>query len=81
MKKLRLLYIDNRPDFRYSQRLEYLSNELRWIYWPGCPSDSLPESFEPEKLVHLEMPQSRIVQFWTGKKVELYLFVTYVSQF
>ncbi|KAM7511481.1 hypothetical protein LguiB_010356 [Lonicera macranthoides] len=69
MKKLRLLYIDSRLDFRYSQRLEYLSNELRWIYWQGCPSDSLPESFEPEKLVHLEMPQSQIVQFWMGKKI------------
>ena len=66
MKNLRLLKINN---VHLPQGLDYLSSELRSIHWVGYPLESLPTSFEPEKLVELIMWCSLIEQLWKGFKV------------
>ncbi|KAK5787034.1 hypothetical protein PVK06_041685 [Gossypium arboreum] len=61
MKKLRLfrvLCLSNCDD------LKYLSNELRLLDWTGYPLRSLPSSFQPDNLVVLFLPYSRIEQLW-----------------
>ncbi|KAG4123192.1 hypothetical protein ERO13_D11G312618v2 [Gossypium hirsutum] len=65
MKKLRLLRVlclSNCND------LKYLSNELRFLDWTGYPLKSLPSSFQPDNLVILLLPYSRIEQLWKGNR-------------
>ncbi|XP_040960961.1 disease resistance-like protein DSC1 isoform X3 [Gossypium hirsutum] len=65
MKKLRLLKVlclSNCDD------LKFLSNELRLLDWKGCPLRSLPSSFQPENLIALLLPYSRIQQLWKGNR-------------
>ncbi|MFQ6657510.1 hypothetical protein Gotur_027152, partial [Gossypium turneri] len=66
MKKLRLLRVlclSNCDD------LKYLSNELRFLDWTGYPLKSLPSSFQPDNLITLLLPYSRIEQLWKGNRV------------
>uniref|UniRef100_A0A5B7A9X2 Putative TMV resistance protein N-like n=1 Tax=Davidia involucrata TaxID=16924 RepID=A0A5B7A9X2_DAVIN len=65
MDNLRLLTVSNA---NISQGPEYLPNNLRFLNWCGYPSESLPESFEPEMLVELKMHSSHIVHPWKGTK-------------
>ena len=51
------------------QGLEYLPNELRYLHWHEYPLKALPFDFEPENLVKLNLPYSKVVQIWEGKKV------------
>ncbi|XP_062001499.1 disease resistance protein RUN1-like [Rosa rugosa] len=46
--------------------LEYLSQELRFLLWHGCPLKSLPSTFIPKNLVQLDMRGSHIQQLWEG---------------
>ncbi|KAG4123269.1 hypothetical protein ERO13_D11G316500v2 [Gossypium hirsutum] len=65
MKKLRLLKVlclSNCDD------LKFLSNELRLLDWKRCPLRSLPSSFQPDNLVALLLPYSRIQQLWKGNR-------------
>ena len=66
MTSLRLLKISN---VHLPQGLNYLSSELRSIHWARYPLESMPTSFEPEKLVELIMRSSLIKQLWKGFKV------------
>ncbi|GAY65110.1 hypothetical protein CUMW_238710 [Citrus unshiu] len=50
------------------QGLEYLPNELRYLHWHEYPLKALPFDFEPENLVKLNLPYSKVVQIWEGKK-------------
>ncbi|XP_030936175.1 TMV resistance protein N-like [Quercus lobata] len=63
MKKLRLLEIQ---DVLLPNHLNYLSNELHIIEWHGCPLNSMPANFQPNKLVELKMHCSAIIQLWKG---------------
>ncbi|OMO53430.1 hypothetical protein COLO4_36740 [Corchorus olitorius] len=63
MKKLRLLKVCNLPN---SHDLKYLSNALRLLDWTGYPFRSLPSRFQPDNLVALLLPCSRIEQLWNG---------------
>ncbi|TYI03607.1 hypothetical protein ES332_A11G351500v1 [Gossypium tomentosum] len=68
MKKLRLfrvLCLSNCDD------LKYLSNELRLLDWTGYPLRSLPSSFQPDNLVVLLLPYSRIEQLWKGNRLKI----------
>ena len=68
---------DDSPDDFYdtdsslpnSYDLKYLSNELRLLDWSGYPFRSLPSSFQPDNLVALLLPYSRIEQLWEGNIV------------
>ncbi|KAK9933058.1 hypothetical protein M0R45_020271 [Rubus argutus] len=65
MDKLRLLNIRN---VEFSGNIKYLSNELQYLEWHKCPLDCFRSDFQPDKLVELRMPSSRIKQLWRGKK-------------
>ncbi|ESR45533.1 hypothetical protein CICLE_v10000206mg [Citrus x clementina] len=65
MISLRLLEINN---VYPSGNLEYLSNNLRYLKWHGYPFNSLPVSFQPEKLFKLNLCSSRIKYLWKGIK-------------
>jgi Leucine-rich repeat (LRR) protein len=66
MKRLRLLIIHN---VHLPGGLSYLSNELRLLQWNEYPLKSMPESFQPKKLVELIMHHSRIEQLPKGFSV------------
>ncbi|XP_030967972.1 TMV resistance protein N-like isoform X2 [Quercus lobata] len=63
MRNLRLLKICN---VRLPQGLNSLSSDLRLMDWPECPLKFMPKNFNPDKLVELIMPCSRIKQLWEG---------------
>ncbi|CAH1442312.1 unnamed protein product [Lactuca virosa] len=44
----------------------YLPDALRYLRWSLYPFKSLPKTFQPNNLVALSMPYSRIVQLWEG---------------
>ncbi|KAL3351329.1 hypothetical protein AABB24_019758 [Solanum stoloniferum] len=48
--------------------ITYLPSSLQFIDWPGYPSISLPESFEPSQLVVLCLCKSRLVELWPISK-------------
>ncbi|XP_004310255.1 PREDICTED: uncharacterized protein LOC101295301 [Fragaria vesca subsp. vesca] len=63
MDRLRLLKIWN---LKCSGNIRYISNKLQYLEWHECPLDSFPSDFQPEKLVEVHMPFSRIIQLWRG---------------
>ncbi|KAJ4849595.1 hypothetical protein Tsubulata_047503 [Turnera subulata] len=78
MDKLRLLSFyfkngcyKNPTKLHLPQGLEYLPNTLRLLHWDLYPSPSLPLNFCPERIVHLEMPNSSLTQLWEGDNVHL----------
>uniref|UniRef100_A0A251TSV1 Putative toll/interleukin-1 receptor (TIR) domain-containing protein n=1 Tax=Helianthus annuus TaxID=4232 RepID=A0A251TSV1_HELAN len=50
---------------------QYLPDALQCLYWPKYPFRSLPQPFQANKLVNLEMVGSNISELWEGgeKKV------------
>ncbi|KAK9025730.1 hypothetical protein V6N11_038587 [Hibiscus sabdariffa] len=60
-KRLRLLRFFNAPN---SRDITYFSKELRLLEWHGYPYKSFPPRFEPENLVALWLPYSRIEKLW-----------------
>ncbi|KAK9016366.1 hypothetical protein V6N11_078867 [Hibiscus sabdariffa] len=63
MKKLRLLKV---LCVTKCDELKNLPNELRLLDWMGYPLRFLPPSFQPDNLVALLLPYSRIEQLWKG---------------
>ncbi|KAJ4723398.1 putative disease resistance protein (TIR-NBS-LRR class) [Melia azedarach] len=59
---------DMRSRVYLSEDLEYLSNELRYLYWHGYPRYTLPRNFSPENLIKLCLPYTKVEQLWEGKK-------------
>ncbi|KAL6123303.1 hypothetical protein ACLB2K_075825 [Fragaria x ananassa] len=47
---------------------EFLSDELRFLLWHGCPLKSLPSAFIPKNLVRIDMRGSHIQELWEGIK-------------
>jgi len=58
MENLKFLIIDN---VEICGSLDYLPNDLRLLEWRGCTLSSLPSNFHPQKLIALNMPQSRVI--------------------
>ncbi|BAT89926.1 TMV resistance protein [Vigna angularis] len=48
--------------------LNFISNELRYLFWNHFPWLSLPSTFFLDQLVELILPHSNIKQLWEGKK-------------
>ncbi|PRQ59648.1 putative winged helix-turn-helix DNA-binding domain, leucine-rich repeat domain, L [Rosa chinensis] len=44
--------------------VKFLSHDLRYLMWYGCPLKSLPSNFHPKNLVDLDMRCSHIEQLW-----------------
>lgn len=76
MKKLRLLIVRN-ADISGS-RLDFLSNELRLLDWPGYPFSSLPSNFGPNKLVAVDLSYSRVKKLIMYFKVQILYTSTYL---
>ena len=53
----------------FSHNLKFHSNDLRYLYWYGYSLKSLPDNFNPERLLEFNMPYSHIKQLWKGIKV------------
>ena len=51
--------------------LKSLPDALRYLYWDGYPSKSLPQNFDPHNLVELEMPNSQVERLW--HQVQVYM--------
>ncbi|XP_030948230.1 disease resistance protein TAO1-like [Quercus lobata] len=47
---------------------KYLPNSLRYLEWSGYPAKSLP-CFQPDELVELRLPYSKIELPWEGMKI------------
>ena len=52
----------------------YLSNDLRYLEGSDYPSKSLP-CFQPDELVELRLPRSKIELLWGGMKVRLVISI------
>lgn len=63
MSRLRLLIL---KDVHFSENLNSISNELRYIEWDGYPFMYLPSSFLPNQLVQLKLKQSNMKQLWNN---------------
>ncbi|KAL5732514.1 hypothetical protein ACOSQ2_032206 [Xanthoceras sorbifolium] len=73
MHKLRLLrfysssysndYVED-DNVQLCQDLEFLSDELRYIFWHRYPLKSLPSKFNSENLVELDMHYSHMEHLW-----------------
>ncbi|CAL2276304.1 unnamed protein product [Prunus armeniaca] len=65
MLKLKFLEFDN---VIISSCPKILPNSLRIIKWSWYPFKVLPSSFQPKFLFALEMPHSKLVRLWDGRK-------------
>ncbi|VVB12431.1 unnamed protein product [Arabis nemorensis] len=50
------------------QGLEILPDELRLLHWEHYSFKYLPQKFDPENLVEINMPYSDMEKLWEGKK-------------
>ncbi|XP_010494614.1 PREDICTED: disease resistance protein LAZ5-like [Camelina sativa] len=48
--------------------LEFPLQEIRYLHWLKFPLDELPPDFNPENLVDLRLPYSKIVRVWEAIK-------------
>ncbi|KAM3283326.1 hypothetical protein P3S67_026971 [Capsicum chacoense] len=70
MKSLRMLYM-GQMNYSYSEDIHNSSIYLRWVVWHHCPWVSLPEKFEPQWLVHLDLRWNLLHHLWTKRKQDL----------
>ncbi|KAG5573863.1 hypothetical protein H5410_063629 [Solanum commersonii] len=67
MQSLKILIVGV-GSFSSNCAITYLPSSLRFIDWPGFPSFSLPESFEPSQLVVLCLRKSWLAELWPISK-------------
>ncbi|KAH0708291.1 hypothetical protein KY284_009718 [Solanum tuberosum] len=67
MQSLKILIIGD-GTFSSNCTITYLPSSLQFIDWPGYPSVSLPESFEPSQLIVLCLRKSWLVELWPISK-------------
>ncbi|XP_062000729.1 TMV resistance protein N-like isoform X2 [Rosa rugosa] len=65
LSQLSLLHIRN---VDLPKGLTHLSNSLRLLEWIGYPLRSLPQNFEADELIELNLCHSNIKQLWKGTK-------------
>ncbi|KAJ8746845.1 hypothetical protein K2173_003851 [Erythroxylum novogranatense] len=66
MKKLRFLIVRNCHSFESVHHLP--DDQLKYLEWNDYPSKTLPPSFQPDKLVELNLRHSHIEQLWKSMK-------------
>ena len=78
MNKLRLLKVCRghkcgsmvkNYEVHVSTDFEFPSSELRYLYWDEYPLESLPSNFHGEKLIELNLQDSKLTGLWEGSKV------------
>lgn len=73
MKRLRIFVSSSHKNVMYfcsHDPIKFLPNSLYWINWSYYPSPSLPENFEPPKLVGLIMQCSYLVNLGRGQRYD-----------
>nr|POE62058.1 disease resistance protein rps6 [Quercus suber] len=61
MSKLRLLIIDGQ---HIPNALNHVPKDLRYLPWSFCSLKCLPSSFQPKKLVQLDLRCSKFEYLW-----------------
>nr|XP_043615653.1 disease resistance protein RUN1-like [Erigeron canadensis] len=72
MRRLCFLQVELLSGYRSNKAgRNYLPNSLQFLHWKGYPYRYLPKTFQGDKLVEINMPDSSIRQLWKGgeKKV------------
>ncbi|KAI4317992.1 hypothetical protein L6164_025808 [Bauhinia variegata] len=46
--------------------LDFLPDSIRYLFWEGYPSRSLPSTFRPLNLVQISMQNSKVEKLWDG---------------
>jgi hypothetical protein len=67
MNKLRLLRL---AAVKLKGDFQYLSGDLRWLYWHGFPETYTPAEFRQESLVAIELKYSKLKQIWNKSQVQ-----------
>lgn len=68
MKRLRVLVV-RATNFCSIYPITHLPSSIRWLDWEGFPLNSLPQSFEPSKLLRLDILESTTLQkLWSISK-------------
>ncbi|KAJ7943208.1 Disease resistance protein [Quillaja saponaria] len=75
MKNLRILMVENAY---FSPHPKHLPNSLRVLDWKNYPALTLPMDFHPEKLVVLNLPDSRF-KFQESFRFKKYEFLIYMD--
>ncbi|CAH1429688.1 unnamed protein product [Lactuca virosa] len=74
LKKLRYIFLTGSDDdcfpsdWKFDQEKQYFPNSLQLLNWNGYPGRFLPQTFQANNLVALQLPDSRIVQLWEGRE-------------
>ncbi|PWA75811.1 disease resistance protein (TIR-NBS-LRR class) [Artemisia annua] len=74
LRALRLYTEDDDPlcsDWKFDQVRQYFPNSLRCLSWEGYPFSCLPQTFQADELVLLEMCYSRTEQLWEGGETKV----------
>ncbi|XP_076932757.1 TMV resistance protein N-like [Bidens hawaiensis] len=66
MKELRLIDVDVDASTKVDEGRQYLPDALQSLCWRGYPFQSLPNTFQANKLVNLELRESKISNIWEG---------------
>ncbi|CAJ1949643.1 unnamed protein product [Sphenostylis stenocarpa] len=66
LKRLRLLQLDH---VQLAGNYGYLSKELRWICWKGFPSNYLPNNFDMEDVIAIDLKHSHLRFVWKQPQV------------
>ena len=56
---------------KFDQVKQYFPDALQFLSWEGFPVWSLPETFQANNLVGLELPGSRITKLWESGEREV----------
>lgn len=58
--------------------LEFPFQEIRYLHWLKFPLDELPPDFNPDNLIDLRLPYSKIERVWKDVKVCLPAFLLHL---
>ncbi|CAJ1949605.1 unnamed protein product [Sphenostylis stenocarpa] len=61
MDRLRLLQLDH---VQIAGSYEYFSKQLRWICWPGFPSEYIPNNFHMKNVIAIDLKHSHLRLVW-----------------
>ncbi|CAN4123859.1 unnamed protein product [Withania somnifera] len=68
MKRLRVLVV-RATNFCSIDPITHLPSSIRWLDWEGFPLNSLPQTFEPSKLLRIDILESTTLQkLWSISK-------------
>ncbi|KAK4493040.1 hypothetical protein RD792_018147 [Penstemon davidsonii] len=76
MRNLELLQLDY---VHLSGSFEHLPRNLKWFRWHGFSLKSIPGTFPMDKLVILDMSNSRLVRFWKQNKIARFMKILNLS--